>query len=220
MLLVVGVGPASLADLTVFMDPTIGTSFQDAQESAFLAATYGLTTINFDDQIPDAMLTGNEYAGLGITFSQPGGHLLHALTANANFTPHSAPNSLFPYDVSATDERLQLDLATAQFAVGMWVMDSEFVAPGATETLDFYDASNGLIASLPLPRTDYITGGPDGNFFMGVVSSVPIARVILNESVGEIYVEDVGWDDVYFGAPEPTSLALLALGSFCLRRRR
>ena len=61
---IVGMVPASFAVVTTYVAPTIGVAFQEAQENAFLADTSGLTMIDFDDQVGDASLTGNEYAGL------------------------------------------------------------------------------------------------------------------------------------------------------------
>ncbi len=209
----------SAASVTVFLDPTIGVPFQEAQENAFLSATSGLTMIHFDEWAPGTILTGNEYAGLGILFSQPDGGQIRTFNNPATFTPRSEPNALFPYGEIPFPERLQLDLITPQHAVGLWLIDSEFTQEGYDETVDFYNAAYELIASLPMPRTDFINSGPDGNFFVGVISADPIARVIMNESPNEPIIEDVAWDNVYFGVPEPASFTLLALAAVTLLRR-
>jgi hypothetical protein len=214
--------PATLASTSIYFDPTVGVPFQQAQESAFLAAASGVTTITFDEFAPNAILTGNEYAGLGIVFSQPGGQLLRALGANANFTPVSQTNSLFPYNQSSPgDERLQLDLATPRYAVGLWLIDPEFPTPGVEDNIQFYNASHALLLSIPQPHLGYVSGDANGNFFIGVISSDPIAQVLLNEYPGDLpYEEDVGWDNVYFGAPEPASLSLLGVLGLAMLRRR
>ncbi len=211
---------AAFGGYVVYVDPTIGVPLQNAQETAFLAAAGGpLTTITFDDVPGDTVLTGSEWAGQGIVFSQPGGYGLRALQDNANFDPRSAPNSLFPYGGSAgVDERLQFDLTSPQYAVGLWAIDNEYPAPQGVESLDFFDAAHNLIVSVPVPYTGYVSGGTDGNFFIGVISDTPIGRVVLNESANEPILEDVGMDNIYFGVPEPASLFGLALG-LLLRRR-
>jgi hypothetical protein len=208
-----------MGSVTVFVDPTIGVAYQEAQENAFLASASGLTMINFDEWPNGTILSGNEYAGLGILFSQPGGYQLRAYGDPQNGTPRSLPNCLVPFGGSGIDERLQLDLPTPRYAVGLWLIDSEFTQPGFNETVDFYNAAYQLVASIPMPRTDYQTNGPDGNFFVAAISSDPIARVIMNEAPNEPIIEDVGWDNVYFGAPEPGSLSLLGLAAVTLLRR-
>lgn len=209
----------SAASVTVFVDPTIGVVYQEAQENAFLAATSGLTMIHFDEWPTGTILTGNEYAGQGILFSQPGGYQLRAFGDPQNGTPRSLPNCLVPFGGGTIDERLQLDLTTPLPAVGLWLIDSEFTAPGFNETVDFYNAANQLLVSIPMPRTNYQTNTTDGNFFIAAISSDPIARVIMNEAPNEPIPEDVGWDNVYFGVPEPASFVLLGLAGVMLLRR-
>lgn len=209
---------AQSAATTVFFDPNQGVAIQQAQEAAFLAATPALTVIDFDDQAPDAILTGNEYAGQGITFSQPGGYQLQALADNNNFDPPSPTNSLFPEGGSGIDERLQADLVTPQLAVGLWIVDNELDSPTMTEDIVFYDANDQVIYSTELPHVG-LSQGPEGNFFIGLISDVPVAKIIMNESPDEQYLENVGWDNVYFGVPEPSALLLLSLGVGLLRRR-
>lgn len=212
--------PFAVGAYTVYHDPTVGVPFQDAQEAAFLAATGPLTMIHFDDLASNTVLVGNEYAGLGALFSHPGGFQVRALGDNDNFTPRSAPNSLFPYGGGGVDERIQMNLTTPQYAVGLWIIDTEYATPGFTETLDFYDAADQLIYSLAYPYYNATTGSPDANWFVGLVSDTPIAKVVLNEGATEPILEDVGWDNVYFGVPEPTAFGLLALGAVALMRRR
>lgn len=209
----------SSAAVTVYFDPTVGAAFQEAQESAFLAATPPLTKIDFDDQVGGAQLTGNEYAGQGITFSQPGGYGLEALADGPNFVPRSLEIALFPYEGLEIDERLQADLTTPQQAVGMWIIDNELVPPTGGEDIRFYDSSDNLIYSTTLPSVGAVSTDENGNFFIGVVSDDPIAKIVMNEGIGEQYPENVGWDDVYFGVPEPSALLLLGLGAVLLRRR-
>ncbi len=48
-----------------------------------------------------------------------------------------------------------------------------------------------------LPFTDYSTQDTDGNFFIGVISGTPIARILLHEQPDDN--DGIGLDNLYFG---------------------
>lgn len=215
----------------IFVDPTPGLAAQEAQETAFQNASGPLTLIDFEDQVNGSFLVGNEYAGLGITFSQPGGQDLLLLTDNPsfnNFTPRSGENALFAdggFNI-IPNEDLRLDLSTPQLAVGLWLIDSEADSPTPLpEKIEFYAADTSLIASIAMPSTGYRTGVEDGNFFVGLIAMTPIATVRMFDAVNDIpsgassLGETVGWDDIQFGVPEPATMAMLLLGSVAMIAR-
>ena len=233
---VTAISTASLARaaVTTFVDPTVGLANQVAQETAFQNASGPLTLIDFEDQTNGAAIVGNEYVGLGITFSQPGTSGLEMLATNPNFVPRSGVNALWS-DANQTDgtfnvlgeEDLQMDLTTPQKAVGFWLIDSEADSdPPLPESIDFFAADLSLIVSIPTPITGVKNTDENGNFFIGVISSTPIARVIMFDAAFDVpdessaLGETVGWDDVQFGVPEPATMALLTLASVSLWPRR
>lgn len=210
----------------VFVDPTLTAAAQDAQETAFLAATGALTKIDFESfNAGDIVLPGS-YPG--ISFGKPDGGDVHILTPNPNFAPRGN-DSLFPLVSGVVGnptpmEDIQAVLTTPQYAFGLWLIDSEFDTMPPSEKIQFYDASNMLIAEFGYPHSDAISnpGNPPANYFFGYISDTPIAKVVMAEAeTGELFVEDTGWDDVYFGVPEPATAGLMLLaGAFALRRRR
>jgi hypothetical protein len=212
---------AAQAGYTVYVDPTIGVSYQEAQENAFLAAAGPLTTIGFDEWPNNTYLAGNEYAGLGAVFYNPQNKL--GIASDLNYTTFTSrsPHCVLGPDAGtvAGDEDLQVTLTPARPAVSLWLIDSEFTAPGFAESVDFFDAANQLIASVPMPRTDYVNNGTDGNFFMGLISDVPIGRVVMHDAIAD-QVETVAWDTVRFTVPEPGALGLLVLAAVAGLRRR
>ena len=222
MMVAVAVAASTVSATVIYHDPTIGYANQLAQESAFLAATSGITTIDFDDIASGTPFAGDEYAAQGILFSQPLGAQMYISLPNIAFTPRTEPNVLGLGGGSTPGiEDLQLDLLTPQHAVGLWAIDSEFTAPGFDEQIEFYNAALDLIAVIPLPHLGYSSGGPEGNFFFGVISADPIARVIMREAPNEPeQFETVAWDNIYFGVPEPATFALLLLGGAAVLRRR
>lgn len=112
-----------------------------------------------------------------------------------NFLPRSSPNMLFP----TVGERIEIEVIPPRSAVGFWLIDSEFDAGG--EFIAFYNSSGIEITSIDMPRTGFATGGTDGNFFIGIESTEPIARILINETVGDN--EGVGIDDVMIGPVGP-----------------
>lgn len=218
----VGLGQVALASPTVFVDPTIGISFQEAQENAFLAATGSLSVVHFDEFTAPYLFNGDEYLSEGITFSQPYGNTMY-VGIGAGAVPRSAPYVLGPSGGHTEgDGYVAAELVTPQAALGFWLIDND-INPNGMETADFYNAADELIVSIPLPALGTPAENSDTNFFLGVISPDNlIASVIVRDSADEGGVgsdETIGLDDVYFGVPEPATLSLLLIGLVALRRR-
>lgn len=213
----------SQASYTAYVDPTIGPAFQEAQASAFQAASSGLTVIDFDDTPFGTQIVGDEWLAEGIEFFPPEGGLTVGFS-NAS-VPHSNPH-LLGSGASEVEggEDIVFELSGPQNAVGFWLIDSEQTAPGFEETIEFFNSADELIVSIPMPSTGYYTETDETNFFIGLISSDPIARVEVHEAIFDGGTpgspETIGVDDVQYGVPEPTTLSLLALGGLAMLRRR
>lgn len=223
----IGIGlTANAAQL--FLDNNLNPSLQNAQETAFLAATGSLTKIDFEDQNQGDIIGPADYAG--ITFNKDDGADVWVLPANVNFAARG-DDAIFPLirtDVGGNpspSENIQATLDTPQFAFGLWLIDSEFDSDPSTELIQFFDVNDDLIAEFNYQQSDFVSkpgnGDDAANYFFGYISDTPIKRVVMNEATsGELFTEDTGWDDVYFGVPEPSTIALLSIAmAFILRRQ-
>lgn len=79
--------------------------------------------------------------------------------------------------------------------------------PGGT-TLFAYDSHESLLG-----QVTYSASG--GNWFLGITSDTPIARVVVNRNAG---IESIA--DFVFNAPEPSTLSLLIVGTALLVHRK
>ena len=226
---VLSIGYAQAA-IQIFHDPTVGITNQEAQESAFLSEVINVVLIDFEDRAPGPII-GDEYISLGVVFSRPGVPDTEPLvifdgTTSPGITSRSNPNHLNTNETAlpadASKEQIQFEFITPQTAVGFWLLDSEKTAIGEVEDIQFFDATDNLLTSIPMPVLGDFTGGPEANFFIGLTSDVPIGRVLINELPGETGGEEnIAVDDVYLAVPEPTSLtALVGIGSITMIRRR
>ncbi len=92
------------------------------------------------------------------------------------------------------------DLLTPTGAVGAFF-------PGGT-TLSAFDAGGGLLGQATF-------NGSSGAFFVGIVSTIPIARVTFDEGGDG---EDIA-DFRFAPIPEPATLGLAVFGAILLRKR-
>ena len=94
------------------------------------------------------------------------------------------------------------ELTNPERGVGVWVIDHT--------TLFAYDAQGSLITSIS--HTDH-----NGiQYFLGIKSSVPIARVLIDRSTNEVTLDN--FTMVHIPVPEPSSAALLLLAAPILYR--
>jgi hypothetical protein len=205
--------PTVEATIVTYVDSNVGQPYQLAQEAYFLRDAGSPSVIDFDDK-PTVSVTGDEWSHLGATFSQPQGGGLYLKTLDNYNTPQSLANALWPKGGVGL-EKLQIEFSLPTMAVGFWVIDSEYNL--GDDYVDFYDSTDNLLLSTPLPFTNYFSSDRNANFFIGVISDRPIARVLLNEQYGDN--ENVGIDDIYL-VPEPTTICIFALGGLGLLRRR
>ena len=189
------VAPAVNAGSILILDRTVGTAEQRVSEARFLDRAGAVDVIDLDN-VKEGVVKGREWSRRGVKFSQPdGGELaLFDDSGNSNFTARSPFNALLPR--SADAQRIELRIDPPTHAVGFWLIDSEL--NHATETIQFYDANDRLLMSTLMPITGYITGDATSNFFVGLLSSVPVARVLINEGALDGN-ETVGVDHVYLG---------------------
>jgi len=179
------------ADITVFMNSNVGVAYQQEQESFFLDMLNDPNvSIDFDDH-PTGTISGTEWQSLGVAFSQPDGGGLVLVTADENRTPQSLPNALWP---SSGNERFEMTFGSGKTAVGFWLIDSEY-NEYLNDTIDFFDSEGNLLLRIPVPFTNFTTNSTEANFFIGVISNIPLARVLVNELGGDN--ESVGLDNLY-----------------------
>ncbi len=199
------------AQVTLFVDPTVGIVNQAKQEAAFQAAVSGTTMINFDD-VDTGPVVGTEWTEFGVSFSPlPGGGIV-LRASDENVAPHSVPNALWSSD---TIDAFEFTLTPPKNAVGFWLVDSETNV--GDDNIMFFDSENQLISEVPMPATEFITNGHDANFFIGIESDVAIARVTVNEQLSD--TESVGIDNLQIlssvrGNPTPSNFIQPSSGDF------
>jgi hypothetical protein len=205
------------AQLTFFTD-----------RAAFNASAVGLVTEDFEEAVLGSgnaaamgnpldaatnngiFSTGQIEAGLRISVPESS-----SVTAIAVFGPGFAPfiSSKAVYGNSSfTSVNLSFLNGTTS-AVGF---DLLTYAVNGPRTVSFYDASDALLGTV---NVSGLTSGT----FVGVTSTVPIARVNTGRETGR----NTGVDNVSFGIrsnpddiPEPATLALLLPAALAFRRRR
>lgn len=214
-------------------------------QPTFAAAAGTLTTVGFDAIAQgNGVLSGSEFAGLGLTIIGPGGAAFNVVGNTG--TPHG-PNFVTVGNLASTPNAISFSiqtggaspvppdnfdfvLSTPTSAAGLFI--GNLGNQGSlTTTVSFLDASAAVIASELLdqahagliPGAFFATLPFDNRIFYGITSDTPIARIRVQNGPND--GDGIAIDDVQFAVsavPEPGSFALLALGllALALRSRR
>ncbi len=201
--------------------PTAPTTSYAAWQAA---APPALTTVDFEAFATGTLLTGNEYAALGLTLIQRDGDPMRIAspgdgsftsTANVRSPTHVVSSSAIPGSSSGYDgsrsENYDFIFANPIMAAGLWVGN---LNPGFnTVAVEFLDAAGGVIATQPLNTLDSNlirgTGQYDNRLFVGINSVTPVKRIRVNNAAGD--QDGIVFDDVVFeppGNPVPSLTSL------------
>ena len=165
----------------------------------------------------------NAYAGLGVTFSGPGGNDGGAIldqSSGFGVNAHSGTDFLaFNTDSMLSDGGVPRGPETILFGapvsnVGLWVGGEP---SGSTYTLEAFDASNNSLGSaIVMPSS--------GQWSQLSIDTTNISRLVLSFDRSYAVVDDLTWNGNESGVPEPSTLALFGAGIAVLagtvRRRR
>ena len=186
-----------------------------------VTAPQALTTVDFESFATGAVLTGNEYAAIGVTLQQrnadpmrigAAGDGSFISAANARSPTHVVSSSAVPgfpfgYD-GARSENYDFVFADAPNAAGLWVGN---LNPGMnTVSVQFLDGAGVVLATQALNTLDqHLVVGASGQFdnrvFVGINSPTPVSRIRVNNAAGD--QDGIVFDDVVFGPlamPLPT----------------
>ena len=183
-----------------------------------------LTTVDLEGFATGTLLTGTEYAGLGLSIVQRDGDPMRIgsagdgsfiSTANVSSPTHVLSSSAIPgfssgYDGSRS-ENYDFIFANPIRAAGLWVGN---LNPGFnTVAVEFLDAAGGVIATQPLNTLDSNlirgAGQYDNRLFVGINSVTPVKRIRVNNADGD--QDGIVFDDVVFeppGIPVPSLTSL------------
>lgn len=212
----------------------------------FNAATGAQSIYGFDSIGPDTNIGGLHDQGM--TFSNPGSPLV-VVRASETFTPSGVFNDAPNIDLNvltATSGDMVLSPGGKELGSGSALDDDQIeIVFDETQTffgfdhlsqsadgfsftrVEIYDWLNTLINTFDVPIQNvggFGGGAAGGNDFWGVVYDMPsIWRVVISESDNNQQFPDanIGVDTIRYGAvPEPATVAVMALGSLLLLRRR
>ena len=189
-------------------------------------APAGLTTVDFEAFSTGTILTGTEYAPLGLTLTQRDGDPMRVVAAgdgsfvsaaNLRSPTHGVSSSGvpgFPFGYNDTrSENYDFTFTNPQASVGLWIGN---LNPGFnTVTVQFLDDNGAVIGTLPLTTldTNLVIGSAgqfDNRLFVGINSSTPIKRIRVVHPDGDaegIVIDDVVWGEAASN-PTPTLTSL------------
>lgn len=191
-------GAPSTASADVFTD-----------RAAFEGAYPGLPNLDFEGYAPDGgfIQPAPDFSAFGVTFTDgdTGTDALTAIVDSAGFA--NTPTDAF--FINAFQATADMFFSPPVLAVGMEVATG-FGGFGAT--VDVFDPDDTLIA------TETFDTESENIFttFIGFGNLGDIARIIVTPLDGGFTL----LDDVTFGVPAPSSIALLGLGGLVATRRR
>lgn len=184
------------------------------------------TVIDFEGYA-EGTLIDNEYAGVGVTFSQPGGGTPQIDTIPPPFFAYSAGSgsnaltgTVDPQAPFITVSGLIATFATPMSDVGAFMSDT---APLGNYTISAFGAGNVLLESFVVPGATLTGGCATGVSTLGCGAFVGFSRAtadILAIQFGPSLASGDAFaiDDLRF-VPEPALLSLLGLGLLVATRR-
>ena len=168
-------------------------------EDLFLSVCQPEQVIDFetygDGTVPTGsmpILSGNEWWNLGVSFSPENPESLITLERDHDqYTPHSLYYALVVQGIGMANSSVIMNFQQPVRCVGAWICDNEYTSP--EEVIILYDCAGTVLGIFPLPYYGQNCPGPEGNYFRGFVSDVPIAMVLLREAPDNewMYVDDV-----------------------------
>lgn len=188
--------------------------------AAIACTTAHATLINFDNLAGGVQVT-NQYPG--VTFSSDPGFGTYTMGG----TPVSYPYFLCTAPIGSEMDCIQnvfIDFASPVVNVSLWAVEpNEY---GTVATFFLYNGAS-LIATHNLIG---LAGAPNtfgyGNLFIDLSSYGAITRLEIRGPGGSGFIDSsaggngIGWDDLSYEVPTPTTLAPLALAGLLANRRR
>ncbi len=195
------------------------------------------SNVNFNSHAVGALNNSQYTVSDGVTFSTTGSFLGVSSTAGPGQSTttgttspgegvHGVSNTL----LGQTNANTTFTVSFAQPVLGAGLSTIDFFGNGTPLNLKAYDAVDGAAGTGTLLGTataQDLNFQPNGIYFLGASGTTNIIRSIEVTHGGATSGNQIGYDDIVFATattavPEPSSLALCALGAFGLmiRRRR
>ncbi|HET7697241.1 MAG TPA: PKD domain-containing protein [Vicinamibacterales bacterium] len=171
-----------------------------------LGAPAAPNVANFDSFAAGTILTGNEYASIGLTIVQRDGQPMLVQTPsspylepNLNSQPNGLTSSGIPAYLGDNSENYDFVFSHAVLSAGLWIGNLDLGAPAVV--VQFLDSANDVIQSYAATASDAnLIQGPggvyDNRLFVGVNATVPIARIRVFNPSGD--GDGLVFDDITF----------------------
>lgn len=162
------------------------------------------TLIDFDDGAAGSCLAANQYAAQGVS------SIVNTLGPSLCYFPSSQsdPNYVGTGAINSWNADFRFTFAALQAAVGIGI------AGPTTMTFELYDDTDQLIEG-------YVVNAPSNNYYyINLTSNTARTLRIAGDFIA---IDDLQFDTVPVGVPEPATLALVGLGllgAAAARRRK